>query len=89
MYEGGFVQGVNASELLQAGILDILPVLKREAISLVDAISPPDFIVNSPLGMSDGRIYDHLKSVIYQTPGTFERPTWWRELTHHGYKSKM
>lgn len=86
MYEGGFIQhGSNAGELLQAGILEILPQMKTEAISLVDAISPPDFILNSPLGMSDGRIYDHLKSVIYQTPDTFERVSWWRDVVHRDY----
>lgn len=86
MYEGGFVQsGVNAGELLQAGILELLPVLKKEAISLVDAIAPPDFIVDSPLGMSDGRIYDHLKSIIFQTPKTFERPNWWQDIVHRDY----
>lgn len=86
MYEGGFVQSdSNAGELLRTGILDILPELKNEAISLVDAIAPPDFVLNSPLGMSDGRIYDHLKSVIYQTPGTFERPSWWQDVMHRDY----
>lgn len=86
MYEGGFVQsGFNAAELLQSGILNVLPQLKNEAISLIDAIAPPDFIVNSPLGMSDGRIYDHLKSVIYQTSDTFHRPNWWKDIV----KSKL
>lgn len=86
IYGGNFVDsGFNATELLQNGILEILPVLKKEAISLVDAIAPPDFIINSPLGMSDGKIYDHLKSVIYQTPGTFERPTWWRDMVERDY----
>jgi acyl-CoA oxidase len=85
LYEGGFVQDVNAGDLLQSGILTILPDLKKEAISLVDAIAPPDFIVDSPLGKADGRVYDHLKSVIFQTPETFERPTWWRDMAHRDY----
>lgn len=90
MYEGGFVQGINATDLLQTGILNILPELKKEAISLVDAIAPPDFIIDSPLGKSDGRIYDHLKSVIYQTPETFERASWWKDMTHRDYiKTKL
>lgn len=90
MYEGGFVQDINAGELLQSGILNILPELKGEAISLVDAIAPPDFIVDSPLGKADGKIYDHLKSVIYQTPDTFDRPTWWRDMVNRDYiKSKI
>lgn len=86
MYEGGFVQpGFNPAELLQQGILDVLPALKIEAISLVDAIAQPDFIINSPLGMADGRIYDHLKSFIYQTPGTFERVSWWQDIVERDF----
>lgn len=85
MYEGGYVSGINAGELLQQGILELLPVIKTDAISIVDAIAPPDFIVNSPLGMSDGRIYDHLKSIIYQTPETFERVSWWKDIVHRDY----
>lgn len=91
MYEGGFIQpGYNAAELLQKGILDLLPQLKNEAISLVDAIAPPDFIINSPFGMADGRIYDHLKSIIYQTPETFERVSWWKDIVDRDYiKTKL
>ncbi|CRL08031.1 CLUMA_CG020967, isoform A [Clunio marinus] len=86
LYEGSFVEmGLNVCEILQSGILGILPILKLEAVTLVDAIAPPDFIINSPLGMSDGRIYDHLKSVIYQTPGTFERPEWWKDISYRDY----
>lgn len=91
IYEGGFVQGnINVGDILRSGILNILPELSKEAVSLVDAIAPPDFILNSPLGMADGRVYDHLKSVIYQTPGTFERPTWWKDMVQRDYiKSKI
>ena len=91
LYEGGFIPSdINASELLQSGILVLLPQLKLEAISLVDAIAPPDFIVDSPLGMADGRIYDHLKSVIYQTPDTFTRVDWWKDMVEPDYiKSKL
>lgn len=86
MYEGGFIQaGINSGELLQTGILDILPDLKKEAVSLVDAIAPPDFIVNSPLGCADGRIYEHLKAFIYQTPDTFDRVNWWRDMVDRDY----
>lgn len=86
IYEGGFVSaGTNVSDLLQSGVLKLLPDLKDEAISLIDAIAPPDFIIDSPLGKADGRVYDHLKSVIYQTPGTFERPTWWRDMVVRDY----
>lgn len=81
LYEGNFIPiGFKLGEILQNEILNLLPVLKNEVVSLVDAISPPDFILNSPLGMSDGKIYQHLEGVMYQTPDTFTRPTWWGEI---------
>lgn len=55
-YQGGYFRQNGQLDFYQQAILDLLPVLKNEAISLVDAIAPPDFILNSPLGMSDGNV---------------------------------
>ena len=30
--------------------------LKGEAVALVDALAPPDFILNSAIGLSNGRV---------------------------------
>lgn len=87
LYEGKFVENINAGELLQNGILELLPIIKNEAVALVDAIAPPDFIINSPLGMSDGKVYQHLEAYMHQTPDTFTRPTWWREIID--FKAKL
>uniref|UniRef100_A0A0A1XQ08 Acyl-coenzyme A oxidase n=1 Tax=Zeugodacus cucurbitae TaxID=28588 RepID=A0A0A1XQ08_ZEUCU len=90
-YQGGYFQHKAQAELYHEGILTLLPVLKNEAITLIDAIAPTDFILNSPLGMSDGNIYQHLQRAIVQAPGVFERPSWWRDVTYKEYlqKSKM
>lgn len=86
LYEGKFISSdFNAGILLQNGILELLPELKNEAVGLVDAIAPTDFILNSPLGMSDGNIYKHLESHLYQTKETFTRPIWWREIVDKNY----
>ncbi|XP_017476850.1 PREDICTED: peroxisomal acyl-coenzyme A oxidase 3 isoform X2 [Rhagoletis zephyria] len=87
-YQGGYFRDNTQAEHYQQGILDLLPVLKNEAISLVDAIAPTDFILNSPLGMSDGNIYQHLQRSIVQAPGVFERPVWWRDVTYKEYLQK-
>ncbi|XP_037959997.1 peroxisomal acyl-coenzyme A oxidase 3 [Teleopsis dalmanni] len=84
-YQGGYFRNNNQTELYQQGILNMLPTLKNESISLIDAIAPSDFILNSPLGMSDGNIYQHLQRAIVSTPGVFERPDWWREVTYKDY----
>lgn len=90
-YQGGYFRQNNQIELYQQAILDLLPELKNEAITLIDAIAPTDFILNSPLGMSDGNIYLHLQRAVLSAPGVFERPDWWREVTYKDYipKNKM
>ena len=87
LYEGGFVtsNGPNVNDLLQTGILGLLTDLKNDAVSLVDSIAPPDFILNSPLGMSDGNVYKHLESFMYQTPDTFTRASWWKDCVYKDY----
>uniref|UniRef100_A0A1S4GXK8 Acyl-coenzyme A oxidase n=1 Tax=Anopheles gambiae TaxID=7165 RepID=A0A1S4GXK8_ANOGA len=90
-YQGGyFASQPNAMALLQQAVLDLLPTIKQDAIAIVDAIAPPDFIVNSPLGMSDGDVYRHMESAIMQAPEALERPKWWRDVVHRDYiKSKL
>lgn len=91
LYDGGYIaEGINAGDLYQTGILKLLSAVKNDSISLIDAIAPSDFIVNSPLGMSDGKVYEHLKSILYQTPEAFERPKWWQDIVRRDYlKGKM
>lgn len=63
-------------------MLDVLSTLKDDAVSLVDAIAPTDFIIDSPLGMSDGMAYRHLESSLMQSPDVFQRPHWWKDMIH-------
>lgn len=90
--KGGFITSPRPIELLKAGIIELLPVLKDDAIPLIDTIAPNDFVLNSPLGMSDGQVYKHLQSILWQTSSTFERPKWWQLVTHwktDGEKAKL
>lgn len=76
------MSGHEPAELIKNGVLDLLKSLKPDAISIVDVIAPKDFVLNSPLGMSDGEVYKHLQSILFATAGTFERPDWWQVVTH-------
>lgn len=80
LYEGGFAVGELPAKLYKEAILYLLPLIKREAITLVDAIAPPDFIINSPLGMSDGEIYKHMETRIMSAPNALTRPDWWHNI---------
>ncbi|XP_017065677.1 peroxisomal acyl-coenzyme A oxidase 3 [Drosophila eugracilis] len=85
-YRGGyFHEKSNQLDFYEKGLLELLPVLKDEAIALVDSIAPTDFILNSPLGMSDGNVYQHLQGMIVSAPGVYERPRWWRDVTYKDY----
>lgn len=72
--------GPTAAQLYKQGVLKLLPLLKDEAVALVDTVAPTDFVMNSPLGMSDGNMYKHLEASLQQSSNTFQRVSWWRDV---------
>lgn len=81
-FSGGFASGPEPAQSIREGILSLCTALKPDAVSLVDALAPPDFILNSALGQSDGHIYKNIQASIYQNGNALQRPSWWREITH-------
>ena len=53
---GGFITGPDPPRLIKEAILQLCGALKTDSVALVDAIAPPDFILNSPIGNSDGQV---------------------------------
>lgn len=53
---GGYSNSSNLSEYVSEGIIHLCEELKPEMVALVDSISPPDFVLNSVLGYSDGKV---------------------------------
>jgi len=80
MYQGGYLTGPKPPTMIKDAILLLCGQLKDDAVSLVDAIAPPDFILNSPIGASDGEIYKNLYGAMLQGNKALERPDWWREF---------
>ncbi|KAH3891559.1 hypothetical protein DPMN_015663 [Dreissena polymorpha] len=80
LYQGGYISGPLAPGLIQEALLALCGELKDDAVALVDAIAPPDFILNSPIGMSDGQIYKNLYGAMLQGERALERPHWWRDF---------
>ncbi|GBM47709.1 Peroxisomal acyl-coenzyme A oxidase 3 [Araneus ventricosus] len=93
LHEGGYCDQRNHSSLIKQAILKLCFELKDEAVSLVDVIAPPDFILNSALGRSDGEVYKNLYDAIIQTPGSLDRPSWWKEFLQkpkvHSLQAKL
>lgn len=79
LYQGGFCCSVNDARTVRAAILTLCCELKNEAVALVDALAPPDFILNSPIGHSNGKAHENLHAAIMQKPENKERISWWKE----------
>ncbi|XKL67685.1 hypothetical protein PGB90_003176 [Kerria lacca] len=79
-YQGNYFKHGNSSLLFKEAIIQLCARLKSEAVTLADAVAPPDFIMNSVLGYSDGEVYKHLEKLMYSNPETFKRPDWWDEI---------
>lgn len=56
LFAGGYISGGLPHDIIKEEIINICSILKDEAVTLVDVLAPPDFIINSALGMSDGKV---------------------------------
>lgn len=61
-YEGNFASGPNLIASVKENILSLCAVLKPHIVSIIDGLSPPDFVVNSVLGKADGKVSPILSS---------------------------
>ncbi|OXU18462.1 hypothetical protein TSAR_010776 [Trichomalopsis sarcophagae] len=79
-YQGGYCTGPQMAELVKENILILCDELKPEVVAIADALAPPDFVLNSVLGMSDGKVYERLEEAFRCYPSGSERAGWWKEL---------
>lgn len=56
IHTGGYFSSNKSTAILRQTILELCTELKADAVSLVDAVAPPDFILHSPIGRSDGQV---------------------------------
>lgn len=66
-YEGNFADGPNLINCIKENILKLCTMLKPQIVGIIDALAPPDFVVNSVLGKADGNVSLHvcLRSLIF------------------------
>ncbi|XP_050080289.1 peroxisomal acyl-coenzyme A oxidase 3-like [Anopheles maculipalpis] len=80
---------VGAFRLVQEAILQLLPIVKRDAVAMIDSLAPPDFILHSPLGAADGNVYDRMEAEIMAGQDVTGRATWWYEIIPTKESSKL
>ena len=71
---------VDALPLVQESILRLLPIVKQDAVAMIDSLAPPDFVLNSPLGAADGNVYARMESELMAGQDVTGRATWWHEI---------
>lgn len=55
-YIGGFATGAPFGDLIRQQLLELCGKIKDMAITVADAIAPPDWVLCSVLGKSDGKV---------------------------------
>lgn len=55
-YIGNFSKGPSFAEHVRSTLVKACGTIKSSAVSIADALSPPDFVLNSVLGKSDGKV---------------------------------
>jgi len=88
-YVGGFAAGRDFSAAVRQLLLDSCLKLKDVAVSVADAISPPDFALNSVIARADGLLYENLQNEFMTNEGAFQRPSWWRDVIIPQAQSKL
>ena len=73
----------NQVTKIHQSLLKTCKDLTPNAVTLADVLAPPDFVLNSILGNSDGQVYKHLKQSFYTTENSFGRPNYWSEVVQH------
>jgi acyl-CoA oxidase len=53
---GGYAMDSSLADLIKEGILQMCSQLKPEAVAVADSLAPPDFVLNSVIGKSDGKV---------------------------------
>lgn len=66
-------------------LLETCKALVPNAVALADVLSPPDFILNSVLGNSDGAIYKHLQQAFFET-NSFGKSDYWSAVVQSNSK---
>lgn len=56
LYQGGYAIGSEPVTIIQDSVLKLCSELRDDAIALIDVIAPPDFLLKSALGASDGEV---------------------------------
>ncbi|KAJ8976448.1 hypothetical protein NQ317_016067 [Molorchus minor] len=77
---GWIYKSARIFKLIKETILRLCRHLKDDSVSIIDGLAPTDYVINSVLGNSDGKVYGNLEAALMHNPGAMSRPAWWQEI---------
>ena len=86
LYDANILQSKDLNRL-QIRIECLNEALKKNLVTAVDAVAPPDFVLNSSLGRSEGNLHDNIVQQILNADHS--RPSWWKEAVNFDSLAKM
>ena len=72
--EGNYIPDGQINQWMQNRLLKLCEQLRNEVAGLVDVFAPPDHILNSVLGNTDGNVYQAIYQSILNNKKTFITP---------------
>ena len=55
-YLGSFASGSQFADFIRSNLLKACSTMKDSAVAVADSLSPPDWVLNSVIGKSDGKV---------------------------------
>ena len=66
----------NQIKVVKDCLVSLCESAEVTSLKLVEAVSPPDSVLGSAIGASDGQIYQHLIDSAESAPGVYSTPSW-------------
>ena len=76
LFEGNYTNNGEIIKWIEQRLLNICHELRNELACLVDVFAPPDHILNSVLGKSDGQVYRSINQMIRMNARSSTVPSW-------------
>ncbi|XP_065054901.1 peroxisomal acyl-coenzyme A oxidase 3-like [Rhopilema esculentum] len=80
LFQGGFFKNGNETMKLREEILQLCSKLRPDAVTLVDTFAPPDWVLQAPIGLSNGKPLENLYKNFMEDPDKRKRISWWKDV---------
>eukprot|EP00794_Sanderia_malayensis_P014289 gene14289-15776_t len=80
LFQGGYIKCGEDVKSIHSEILRLCEELKSDVVTLVDAFAPPDWVLQAPIGLSNGMAHENLCKNFLEDPEKQKRISWWKDV---------